>query len=202
VPGKGVNNLIYLTVSTGIGGGIITNGELYSGVSGGAGEVGHMTIDVNGPVCSCGNNGCLEVLASGKAMAREAIRRIGNGERSALTEMVGGEIDSITAEEVSSVAQAGDSLALEVVSQAAMYLGVGLANLVNIFNPEMIVIGGGVARMGDLLLAPAREVVRKRAFPLSVQAVRIVNAQNIDEAGLLGVAAFAFQHRLNQEGAR
>ena len=200
--GKGVNSLIYLTVSTGIGGGIIINGELYSGVSGGAGEVGHMTIDVNGPVCSCGNNGCLEVLASGKAMAREAIRRIGNGERSALTEMVGGEIDSITAEEVSSAAQAGDSLALEVVSRAAMYLGVGLANLVNIFNPEMIVIGGGVAKMGDLLLDPAREVVRKRAFSLSVQAVRIVNARNIDEAGLLGTAAFAFQHRLNQEGAR
>jgi len=200
--GKGVNNLIYLTVSTGIGGGIIINGELYSGASGSAGELGHMTIDVNGPVCSCGNTGCLEVLASGKAMAREAISRLGNGERSALTEMVGAKLDSITTEEISIAAQRGDSLALEVVSQAARYLGVGLANLVNIFNPEMIIVGGGVANMGDILLNPAREVVGERAFSLLVQAVRIVNAQNIDEAGLLGAAAFAFQHRLNQKGAR
>ena len=200
--GKGVNNLIYLTVSTGIGGGIIINGELYSGASGSAGELGHMTIDVNGPVCSCGNTGCLEVLASGKAMAREAISRLGNGERSALTEMVGAKLDSITTEEISIAAQRGDSLALEVVSQAARYLGVGLANLVNIFNPEMIIVGGGVAKMGDILLNPAREVVGERAFPLLVQAVRIVNARNIDEAGLLGAAAFAFQHRLNQKGAR
>ncbi len=199
--GKGVDNLIYLTVSTGIGGGIIINGELYTGASGSAGELGHMTIDVNGPACSCGNTGCLEVFASGKAMAREAIRRLGNGERSALTEMVGSKIDSITAEEISTAAQRGDSLALKVVSQAARYLGVGLANLVNIFNPEMIIVGGGVARMGDLLLNPAREVVRERAFPLLTQAVRIVKAKNIDDAGLLGAAAFAFQHRLNQEVA-
>ena len=200
--GKGVNNLIYLTVSTGIGGGIIINGELYSGVSGGAGELGHMTIEVNGPVCSCGNTGCLEMFASGRAMAGEAIKRINDGGRSALTEMVGGKIDNITAEKVSVAAQAGDSLALEVVSQAGMYLGVGLANLVNIFNPEMIIVGGSVAKVGKLFLDPAREVVRERALSLLVQAVRIVNAQNIDEAGLLGAAAFAFQHRLGQEGVR
>jgi len=181
--GKGVNNLIYLTVSTGIGGGIIINGELYLGPSGSAGEIGHMTIDINGPRCSCGNIGCLETLASGTAVAREAIRRIGQGEESSLTDIVEGKIENITAEKVSMAAQGGDSLASDVISEAATYLGVGMVNLVNIFNPEMIIVGGGVANMGDLLLEPARQVVMERAFKLSAQAVRIVPAQLGDDAG-------------------
>ncbi len=191
--GKGVNNLIYLTVSTGIGGGIIINGRLYTGLCGSAGEIGHMTIDVNGPRCNCGNIGCLETLASGTAVAKEAIRRISQGEKSSLTEIVEGKIENITAEEVSLAAQGGDSLALEVISKAATYLGVGMVNLVNIFNPEMIILGGGMAKMGDLLLNPARQVVRERAFSLSAQAVCIVPAQLGDDAGVLGAAIFALQ---------
>jgi len=191
--GRGVNNLIYITVSTGIGSGIMINGQLYSGASGGAGEIGHTTIDVNGPRCSCGNIGCLEMLASGTAMAREAMRRIKAGERSSLTEIVGGKIENITAEEVSLAAQGGDSLALEVILQAATYLGVGLVNLVNVFNPEMIIIGGGMSKMGDLLLNPARQVVKERAYPLLAQAVRIVLAELGDNAEVLGAAIFARQ---------
>ena len=193
--GRGVNNLILLTVGTGIGGGIIIDGKLYSGPSGSAGEIGHMTIDVNGPRCNCGNTGCLETLASGTAVAREAIKRIKQGERSSLTEIVGGEIENITGEKVSVAAQGGDSLALEVISQAATYLGIGMVNLVNIFNPEMIIVGGGVAKMGDLLLNPARQVVRERAFKLSAEAVRIVPTQLGDDSGLLGAAVFAFQQK-------
>ena len=193
--GRGINNLIYLTVSTGIGGGIIINNQLYSGECGGAGEIGHMTIDVNGPRGSCGNIGCLEGLASGTAMAKDAIRRINDGERSSLTEMVGSRIENITAKEVEMAARNGDSLALEVISQAATYLGVGLVNLVNIFNPAMIIIGGGMAKMGDLLLNPARQVVKERAFPLSAQTVRIVPAQLGDGAGVLGAVIFARQQR-------
>jgi len=195
--GKGVNNLIYLTVSTGIGGGIIINGELYLGPSGSAGEIGHMTIDINGPRCSCGNIGCLETLASGTAVAREAIRRIGQGEESSLTDMVEGKIENITAEKVSMAAQGGDSLASDVISEAATYLGVGMVNLVNIFNPEMIIVGGGVAQIGDLLLDPVRQVVKERAFQLSAQAVRIVPAQLGDNAGVLGAAVFALQQKLD-----
>jgi glucokinase len=195
--GQGVDNLILLTVGTGIGGGIIINGRLYSGASGSAGEIGHMTIDVNGPRCDCGNNGCLEALVSGTAVAKEAIKRIRQGERSSLTEIVGGKIENITAEEVSIAAQAGDSLAAEVILKAATYLGVGIANLVNIFNPEMIIIGGGIAKMGDLLLNPARQVVRERAFQLSAQAVQIVSAQLGDDAGVLGAAVFAFQQEVD-----
>ena len=191
--GRGVNNLILLTLGTGIGGGIIIDGKLYSGVSGSAGEIGHMTVDVNGPRCSCGNIGCLEMLASGTAVAREAIKRIRQGGRSALTEIVGGEIESITAEMVEVAARGGDPLALEVILKVAYYLGVGMVNLVHIFNPEMIIVGGGMAKMGDLLLAPARQVVTEHAFQLPAQAVSIVTAQLGDDAGVLGAAAFAFQ---------
>jgi len=195
--GQGVNNLVLLTLGTGIGGGIIINGRLYSGASGSAGEIGHTTIDVNGPRCSCGNIGCLEALVSGTAIAREAIRRIGQGERSSLTKIAGGKIEDITAEEVLTAARAGDSLASEVILKAATYLGVGLANVVNIFNPEMIIIGGGMAKMGDLLLNPARQVVRGRAFQLSAQVVQIVPAQLGDDAGVLGAAVFAFQQEVD-----
>jgi len=191
--GRGVNNLIYITVSTGIGSGIMINGQLYSGASGGAGEIGHTTIDVNGPRCSCGNIGCLEMLASGTAMAGEAIRRIKAGERSSLIKITKGKIENITAEEVSLAAQGGDSLALEVILQAATYLGVGLVNLVNVFNPEMIIVGGGMSKMGDLLLNPVRQVVRERAYQLLAQAVRIVLAELGDNAEVLGAAIFARQ---------
>ena len=197
--GKGANNLIYITVSTGIGGGIIINGRLYFGSSGGAGEIGHMTVDANGPRCNCGNIGCLEVLASGTAVAREAIRRVSHGEKSSLIEMVEGKIENITAEKVSLAARGGDSLALEVIAKAAAYLGVGIVNLVNIFNPEIIIVGGGMAKMGDLLLDPVRQIVKERAFRLLAQAVRIVPAQLGDDAGVFGAAIFAFQQGSDQE---
>ncbi len=193
--GRGVNNLILLTLGTGIGGGIIINGRLYSGASGSAGEIGHTTIDINGPRCICGNTGCLETLVCGTAVAEEAMKRIRQGEKSSLTEIVEGKIENITAEKVSIAAQSGDSLASEVILRAATYLGVGLVNVVNIFNPEMIIIGGGMAKMGDLLLNPARQVVRERTFQLAAQAVRIVPAQLGDDAGVLGAASFVFSTR-------
>ena len=156
-----------------------------------------MTIDANGPRCNCGNIGCWETLASGTAVAREAIRRIRQGEKSCLTEMVEGKIENITAEKVSKAAEGGDSLALEVILKTANYLGIGMVNLVNIFNPEMIIIGGGMSKMGDLLLNPARQVVKEKAFPISAQAVHIVPAQLGDNSGVLGAAAFAFQQGLD-----
>ncbi len=194
--GKGSNNLIYITVSTGIGGGIIIDGKLYFGSSGGAGEIGHMTVDVNGPKCNCGNIGCLEMLASGTAVAKEAIRRIRHGEKSSLTEMVEGKIENITAEKVSLAAHNGDTLASEVIAKAMGYLGAGVVSLVNLFNPEVIIIGGGLAKMGELLFDPVRRVVKKRAFPLLAQAVRIAPSTLGDDAGVFGAAVFAFQQRI------
>ena len=191
--GRTVSHLVMLTLGTGIGGGIIINGELYGGACGSAGEIGHMMIDVDGPECACGNRGCLEALASGTAVARDAIKRIDQGGKSCLVEMVGGKLEGITAEKVGEAARNGDSLARDVLARTAHYLGVGMVNLVNIFNPEMIILGGGMARLGDLLIGPARRVVAEKAFKISSQAAHIVAAQLGDKAGVYGAAVFAFE---------
>jgi glucokinase len=193
--GRGFDNIVYLTVSTGIGGGIIIDGELYSGADGCAGEVGHMTVEADGPRCHCGNFGCLEALASGWAVAKAAIERINNGGKSYIVELVDGKIDSITAETVAAAARRGDQIAVDLVAEAAKYLGIGLANLVNIFNPELIVIGGGLSKMGDMLLKPARRVLKERAFQLPAQTVHIVRARLGSNAGIIGAAAYVFDQQ-------
>jgi glucokinase len=193
--GRGFDNLLYLTVSTGIGGGIIINGELYSGADGCAGELGHMTIEADGPQCHCGNFGCLEALASGWAVARDAMTRMNQGEKSSIIELVDGRLENITAETVSAAAKRGDRLACDVVAKAANYLGIGLANLVNIFNPELIVIGGGLSKMGNMLLKPARKVIKGRAFQLPAQTVSIVRARLGSNAGIVGAAAYVFDQQ-------
>ena len=185
-----VANLIYITVSTGIGGGIIADGKLYIGACGTAGEVGHMTIDVNGPHCNCGSVGCWEALASGTALAREAVRQINQGAHTSIIELVDGDMSRIDAKVVSVAAEQGDELAKELISHLGYYFGVGLANLVNIFNPELILIGGGLAKMGDLLLKPAITVVKQRAFTTPANRVEIRPALLGDDSGVLGAVAF------------
>jgi glucokinase len=189
--GKGLNNLIYLTVSTGIGGGIIIDGKLYSGINGCAGELGHMVIEANGPQCNCGNYGCLEVLASGSAISKDAQNRIKSGAESSLNEL---RIDSISAENVAEAARQGDKLAQEIVNKAACYLGIGISNIINIFNPEMIIVGGGVSKMGEMLLGPARKVAEQRAFTLPAQATSIVSSCLGDDAGVVGAAMSLFNN--------
>jgi len=191
---KKVANLIYITVSTGIGGGIIADGKLYTGACGAAGEIGHMTIDVNGPRCRCGNIGCWETLASGTALAREAVKRITEGARTSIIELVGGDVSKIDAKIVGLAAKQGDELAQELVSRLGYYFGVGLANLVNIFNPELILVGGGVAKIGALLLQPAIKIVKERAFSTSANAVEIKPATLGDDSGILGAVAFVLEH--------
>lgn len=194
--GRGMRNLIYLTVSTGIGGGIIIDGKLYLGADGCAGELGHMIIEPDGPRCACGNFGCLEALASGSAMAREALRRLCQDEPSSITELTQGKLESITAEVIAAAARQGDKLAREVITTAAGYLGIGLVNLVNIFNPQVIAIGGGVSKMGSMLLQPARRVVKERAFKLPSQTARIVRARLGSNAEMIGAAAYVFTQHL------
>ena len=135
--GRGYRKFVYITVSTGIGGGVIIDGKIYSGASGVAGEVGHMTIDVNGPPCRCGNNGCWESLASGTALGKEARRRITEGAHTSLLDYAGGEIEKVTAQIVHTAAINGDELSKELIARTGYYLGVGLANLVNIFNRNL-----------------------------------------------------------------
>jgi len=191
---KSVANLIYITVSTGIGGGIIANGRLYTGAHGFAGEVGHMTVDVNGPKCNCGNVGCWEALASGTALAREAIRQIREGANTSIAELVGGDLSGIDAKVVFQAAEGGDELANKLISRLAYYFGIGLVNLVNIFNPELILIGGGVAKMGDLLLQPAINLVKQRAYVTLAYNVEIKPALLGDDSGVLGAVAFVLEH--------
>lgn len=198
--GRGVANLVYLTVSTGIGAGIIAGGRLYCGANGTAGELGHMIIEADGPPCACGGHGCLEALASGTAMAKEAISRIQAGARSSLGRMAGGDIDNITARHIELAARQGDGLAQGVIARAAHYLGLGLANIVNIFDPELIIIGGGVAKMWDLLVEPAIQRMQARAYALWHFRVRVVPAELGDRAGVLGAVAFVLQHRSAEKG--
>lgn len=193
--GIGFDNIIYLTVSTGIGGGIIIDGELYSGADGCAGELGHMTIEADGPQCHCGSFGCLEAMASGWAVAKEAMMRINRGEKSSIIELVDGRLERVTAEAVAMAARRGDQLACDIVAKAANYLGIGLANLVNIFNPELIIIGGGLSKMGDMLLKPARKVLKERAFRLPARTVHIVRARLGSNAGIVGAAAYVFDQK-------
>jgi glucokinase len=190
---QGAHNFIYITLSTGIGGGIVIDGKIYTGAIGAAGEVGHMTIDENGPICNCGSRGCWETLASGTALAREARKRIKEGGKTSILEHAEGDEEKVTAQAIYSAAQQGDSLAKELIARTGHYVGVGLANLINIFDPELIVIGGGLASIGDMLLKPAFKVAGERAFKEAFQAVRFASAGLGRNSGVLGAAAFAFQ---------
>jgi glucokinase len=191
--GKGTDNLIVLTLGTGIGGGIIIGGKLYLGQSGSAGEVGHMTIDVGGPRCSCGNMGCWEMYASGTAMEREASMRLLMGAMSSLRGLFEGGGNHVTARQIEAAARSGDKFAMDIIGWSSKNIGVGLANLVNIFNPEMIITGGGLSNIGDLLLKPAVETMRQRSFALLADAVRVVQSPIGEDAATLGAAAFAFR---------
>ncbi|MBI4301281.1 MAG: ROK family protein [Chloroflexi bacterium] len=180
--GRGYQHMIYLGVGTGIGGGVIIEGRLLLGAQGLATEPGHMTIDLAGPRCKCGNVGCLEMLASGLAIARWANERLARGAKSAL------QGKRVVGETVIAAARSGDGLARGILEIVGSYLGVGVVNLVHIFNPQAVVIGGGVAiQAGDLLLDPVRRVVAERAMP-SFRQVAILPSALGDDAGLRGAA--------------
>ena len=190
---QGVHNFIYVTLSTGIGGGIVIDGKIYTGAIGTAGEVGHMTIDDNGPLCNCGNKGCWEALASGTALAREAKHRIKEGAKTSILKYVEGDPEKVTAPIIHNAAEQGDKLAKDLIARTGYYVGVGLANLINIFNPELIVIGGGLSNIGDMLLKPAFKVAGEKSYKEAFQAVRFASAGLGRNSGVLGAAAFAVQ---------
>lgn len=190
--GRGENGLVYITVSTGIGGGIILDGQLYHGAGGSAGEIGHMTILPDGPVCSCGNRGCLEALASGSAIAREARFLVARGKGKAILAAGGGNPD-LDAEAVSSAAAGGDPEAIFVIKEAARFLGIGLANVVNLLNPSMVILGGGVMEIGGLIWDGARSEMQKRALAAAHAGVKLTPAQLGGRAGAMGAVALALQ---------
>ncbi len=185
---RGARHAVAFTLGTGVGGGLIIDGKLYHGASDVAGEIGHITIDTNGRRCSCGNDGCLEAYASGPAIARRAVEAIEAGAETVLALIAGNDPSRITAQTVYEAAADGDPLALEVVQDTARYLGTGVANLINILNPEVVVICGGVTRAGDRLFGPLRREVARRAFKPAVQACRIVPGELPGTAGVVGAA--------------
>lgn len=197
---RGAQDVVLLTLGTGIGGGVVLGGELYRGSTGAAGELGHMVIDMDGPRCqgACPNRGCLEALASGRAIGRAgeevARRQPESGLGRALAEGW-----DITGSLVTELAHDGDLPAREILERAGGSLGVGIANLVNVFNPEVVVVGGGAAAAGELLLAPARRVVAERALRPSRDVVRVVAAHFGPESGMLGAAALALDELGDRE---
>ncbi|UCF21154.1 MAG: ROK family protein [Gemmatimonadota bacterium] len=186
--GRGVNSLVGVTLGTGIGGGIVLNGELYHGAADAAAEIGHMTIDSTGRKCKCGNYGCVEAYASGPAIAARAIEGLESGASSVLLELAG-DLQAVTAETVFEAVVLGDPYATEVMHDTAKFLGVGLANVINILNPEVLVISGGVTRAGDHLFDPLRTEVRRRAFRVAEQACRILPSGLGGKAGVIGAVA-------------
>jgi glucokinase len=192
---RGTRMAVGLTIGTGIGGGIIIDGKLYHGASDIAGEIGHMTIDANGRRCKCGNYGCIEAYASGPNIALRAVEALESGAESSLPSYVAGDLQKVTAQTVYQAAQAGDEVALEVVRDTAKFLGAAVASLINIFNPEAVVIMGGVTLAGESLFEPLRREVSRRAFKPAVQVCRIVPGELTGVAGVYG-AARAFHEQV------
>jgi glucokinase len=186
---RGAKHVVGLTIGTGIGGGIVLDGKIYHGASDVAGELGHMTIEANGRRCKCGNDGCLEAYASGPNIAARAVEGIETGAESSLPQYVRGDLSKITAQVVYEAAHDGDLYALEVVRDTAKLLGAGVANIINIFNPEVVVICGGVTLAGDKLFVPLISEVKRRAFKPAVDVCRILPGALPGTAGVYGAAA-------------
>lgn len=184
--GKGTENMVYVTVSTGVGGGAVLNGKIYRGNTFNALEVGHMTILPNGPKCNCGNYGCAEALASGTAIGRQAREAVEKGLDTTLKNY-----ENVTSYEVFKEAEKGDKVSQDILNTSLNYLGICIANIITNFDPEMVVIGGGVSKGGQIVFDKVKEVVDKRCFKAMAEACRIVPAGLGTDAGVIGAVALA-----------
>jgi glucokinase len=191
--GRGAHTLCYVTLSTGIGGGVIIDDQLFEGTAGAATEVGHMTLDLAGPRCNCGNIGCWEALASGPAIAAQARAAVAAGQPTRIADLAAAADGDITAPLVTAAARDGDAVARAILERAGTVIGFGLVNLAHLFDPELIILGGGVTLAGDLVLAPARAIFAAHAMPNYRRTCRIVLAALGDDVGLYGAAALAQQ---------
>ena len=191
--GKNVSNLVYITISTGIGGGVIINDRILHGESANAGEIGHMTIIPDGPLCGCGNYGCFEALASGKAIARMGREAVIQNQSATIKDLCKGDIRKIDAELVARAAQQGDEMAEEIYTRAGIYLGIGLANIINLFNPGMILLGGGVSQSLELFREDMFISLEKRVLNPSYRNVEICSAELGVDTGVKGALAVAME---------
>ncbi|HEU0294880.1 MAG TPA: ROK family transcriptional regulator [Anaerolineales bacterium] len=197
--GRGEKNIAYIKVGSGIGAGLILNQQIYVGTRGAAGEIGHLTIDENGPLCNCGNHGCLEAFAGGHAIAEQGKLLIQSGKRTLLSDLGS---EKITAHEVAEAARRGDLHAQEILRRAGTFIGIAIAGLINLFNPSIVIIGGGVAQVGDLLTAPIRQAVRERAMRASEQSVRITTAMLGRRSLLMGATVQAINVAIHNAADR
>jgi len=188
--GRGYRHMIYITASTGIGGGIIIDNQLYAGASGAAGELGHIGVAADGPACGAGHIGCLESFSSGTAIARRAQELINAGGLPR-TARIAAQHPPLDAQDVHLAAQQGEADAAAIIERAGRYFGIGLASIINAFNPQCIVIGGGLVHMGDAILGPAVEVARTRSFAQSFDDVRIVEWELGERGTALGALVVA-----------
>ena len=185
--GKGCENLICITVGTGIGSGLIVNGKLVRGASNAAGEIGHIKLQMNdGPICGCGDTGCLEAFASGPSIVAMAEDYIRGGKSTKFREMANS--NPITTYIVCEAAKAGDPVAKRIFTIMGEYIGIGMASVVNLLNPEKIIVGGGVADAGEILMTPLKETLKKRAMKIAGEAVEVVPAQLGNTAGVIGAS--------------
>lgn len=192
--GRGYNSVLYMTMSTGIGGGIVINGQIYHGANDSAGEVGHQILLPDGPLCGCGKRGCLEALCSGPAIARRAKEAIQKESNTTILTLTDGRIDAVKSEHVLAAARQGDMLAQKLVDETAYYMGWGIANLVNILNPDIVLLGTIAIAAGDLLLEPIRKTVANFAMVRPAEAVKIMPAQLGDSLGDLAAIALVIRY--------
>lgn len=184
--GKGKESIVYFTVSTGVGGGAVLDGKVYRGHTSNALEIGHTTVNPNGPRCNCGNLGCLEAMSSGTAIAKKGKEAVSTNVETSLKKY-----DTITSYEVFKEAEAGDEVAKDIIDNALTYLGIGVANAIATFDPEMIIIGGGVSKAGDIVFDTVKKVVNKRCFKSMAESCEIVPAGLGSDAGVVGAVALA-----------
>lgn len=189
--GKGFSNIVLITLGTGLGSGIVVDGNVLYGTTASAGEIGHMNMYREGRPCRCGSSGCLGRYVSAVGMVRTFTERLEQGQTSLIQGWVGGSYQKITAKMISDAYDLGDNLAMEVMHETGRMLGFGLSNAINLFNPELIIIGGGMAAAGDRLLCTVRETVQQHSLQLSSQACKVVQAELGERAGVYGAAAYA-----------
>ncbi|HSL44635.1 MAG TPA: ROK family protein [Anaerolineales bacterium] len=191
--GRGVDTVAVFAIGTGIGGGLVINGQLHLGIGGTGGELGHSMIDYNGPMCGCGNRGCLEAYASGPAIAAMGLKAVTQGLTTRLGEMCDYDLNKITPKLIAQAALAGDEIAKDIYERAGFYLGIAAANVAVAIGPRRIIIAGGVSQAGHLLLVPIRRTLRERVTVMPVEQVEVVPSQLGDNAGVIGVACWVAQ---------
>jgi len=192
--GRGVDNLFFVKIGTGIGAGIICEGKIYRGSSGCAGDIGHIAVNKSGPLCHCGNKGCLETVAAGPAIAERSLMAAQAGKSPILLKHYEKNGNILRAEDVGDAAREGDALAIEIIRESGQFVGDVLAGLVNFYNPEMIVIGGGVSNLGNLLLSSIRQTVLHRSLPLATRDLQIVFSEIGPDAGVIGAVNLAMDY--------